>query len=457
MPARPRAVLWFRRDLRLDDHPALAATHAHGDVVPLFVVDPAFAAAGLPRRGFMASALQALDERIGGALVYRHGDPVDVVPAFAAEVGADVVIVTRDHGPYGHRRDAAVAARLAVDGRKLRGVGSNYAVDPGTVHKADRSSYSVFTPFSKAWLATGQPRWAERPATPRPAHVTWVGHPDVACDGPPAVEPHEIQLPEATEAAAHRQWQTFLADGLDQYDAQRNQPGLPGTSRLSPYLRWGVLHPLQLIDDLGTERPHQVFRSELAWREFYADVLFRRPDTAWRNLQEKMDAMPVDTDARARRRFAAWAEGRTGVPIVDAGMRQLLATGWMHNRVRMITASYLVKDLHLPWQWGARHFMVHLVDGDLASNQHGWQWTAGTGTDAAPYFRVFNPYGQSEKFDPDGHYLRRWVPELAGLDDRTIHDPGLLRPDGYPAPIVDHAAEREEALRRYRSLGGAAR
>jgi deoxyribodipyrimidine photo-lyase len=267
----------------------------------------------------------------------------------------------------------------------------------------------------------------------------------------------EADLPEASEAAAHRLWQSFLGDGLDHYDDRRNDPGVPGTSRLSPYLRWGVVHPLQLIDDLGTERSHEVFRSELAWRDFYADVLYRRPDTAWKNLQPKMDAMPVDTDARAKERFAAWCDGRTGFPIVDAGMRQLLATGWMHNRVRMITASFLVKDLHLPWQWGARHFMEHLVDGDLASNQHGWQWTAGTGTDAAPYFRVFNPYGQSEKFDPEGRYLRRWVPELADLDARTIHDPGMLRPDTYPAPIVDHAAEREEALRRYRSLGASAR
>ncbi|MFN8023585.1 MAG: deoxyribodipyrimidine photo-lyase [Acidimicrobiales bacterium] len=457
MTSRPRAVLWFRRDLRLDDHPALAAAHAHGDVVPLFVVDPAFAAAGLPRRAFMTAALQALDDRIGGALVYRHGDPADVVPAFAAEVGADVVIVSRDHGPYGHRRDAAVAARLAVDGRKLRGVGSNYAVDPGSVNKADGTSYAVFTPFSRAWLALGRPRWAETTPTPAPGTVTWVGHPDVACDGPPKAEAHDVQLPDATEAAAHRLWQSFLGDGLDRYDERRNLPGEPGTSRMSPYLRWGVVHPRQLLDDLGDERSHQVFRSELAWRDFYADVLYRRPDTAWQNLQPKMDAMPVDTDARARERFAAWCEGRTGVPIVDAGMRQLRATGWMHNRVRMITASYLVKDLHLPWQWGARHFMRWLVDGDLASNQHGWQWTAGTGTDAAPYFRVFNPYGQSEKFDPSGGYLRQWVPELAELDDRTIHDPGLQRPDGYPAPIVDHAAEREEALRRYRSLGAAGR
>jgi len=452
-----RSILWFRRDLRLDEHAALAAAHAYGDVVPLFVVDPAFVGSGAPRRTFMAAALQSLDDRMSGALVYRHGDPAAIVPAFADEVGADVVVVSRDFGPYGRRRDAAVAAALATAGRRLLGVGSPYAVEPGSVTKADGSPYAVFTPFSKAWLALGQPRWADRPSGPAAGDVSWVGAPDIACDGPPTAPVVDVVLPPPSEQAAHARWQEFLGDDLDAYDAQRNLPAVPGTSQLSPALRWGLLHPLQLIDDLGPSRAHTVFRSELAWREFYADVLFRRPETAWQNLHTKMDAMPVDTGARAKERFDAWTVGRTGYPIVDAGMRQLLATGWMHNRVRMITASFLVKDLHLPWQWGARHFMQHLVDGDLASNSHGWQWTAGTGTDAAPYFRVFNPTGQSQRFDPEGDYIRRWVPELAGLDRSTVHDPGLLRPDEYPAPIVTHAVEREEALRRYKSMTAGSR
>ncbi len=458
MSAGRRAVLWFRRDLRLDDLPALAAAHAHGDVVPLFVVDPAFARSGAPRRAYMTAALQALDDRMAGSLVYRHGDPTDIVPAVAAEVGADVVVVSKDFGSYGRRRDADVAQRLAADGRRLSGVGSPYAVDPGTVVKGDGNPYAVFTPFSKAWLAVGQPRWAEGRSTPRSSEVNWVGAPDIACDGPPAAPEVGVTLPPATEATSHGRWGEFLAEGLDHYDDRRNLPAVDGTSRLSPALRWGVVHPLQLIDDLGPTSSHEVFRSELAWRDFYADVLFRRPETAWQNLQSKMDAMPIDTDTRAMARFAAWSAGLTGYPIVDAGMRQLLATGWMHNRVRMIVASFLVKDLHLPWQWGARHFMQHLVDGDLASNSHGWQWAAGTGTDAAPYFRVFNPTAQSERFDPDGDYLRRWVPELADVHGRAVHSPdGLLRPASYPPPIVDHAAEREEALRRYKSLAPSSR
>lgn len=450
-----RCILWFRRDLRLVDHPALAAAAAHGEVVPLFVVDPRLvASSGRPRLAYLRAALQALTADLGGALVQRVGDPVDVVPAIAAELGADTVFVSRDFGPYGRRRDSAVAERLAVDGRALRGIGSPYVVDPTRVTKADGTPYAVFTPFSRAWLAVAAPtRWTPVDTTAA-SSVDWMGRPAVVGDAEVGGTPVDLLLPPVTEHDVHEQWDRFRHDGLDQYDARRDLPAVEGTSRLSAALRWGLVHPRTLIADLRPERAHDVFRSELVWREFYADVLFRRPETAWKNLQTSMDAMPVDTDARAQQRFKAWCAGRTGYPIVDAGMRQLLATGWMHNRVRMIVASFLVKDLHLPWQWGARHFMDHLVDGDLASNNHGWQWAAGTGTDAAPYFRVFNPTSQSERFDPSGDYIRRWVPELADVSGAAVHRPGLLCPDGYPQPIVDHAAERDEALRRYRSLRG---
>jgi deoxyribodipyrimidine photo-lyase len=200
------------------------------------------------------------------------------------------------------------------------------------------------------------------------------------------------------------------------------------------------VHPRQLLADLEPSAGADTFASELAWREFYADVLFRRPDTGGANLNQRMNAMPVDTDSAAQRRFERWAAGTTGYPIIDAGMRQLLATGWMHNRVRMLVASFLVKDLHLPWQWGARHFMRHLIDGDLASNSHGWQWCAGTGTDASPYFRIFNPTTQAERFDPDGEYVHQWV-----------------NPSELPPPMVDHAVERDEALHRYRQVTAGSR
>jgi deoxyribodipyrimidine photo-lyase len=264
--------------------------------------------------------------------------------------------------------------------------------------------------------------------------------------------PPQPWLPAAGEVAAHERFDEFVAAGMRQYDERRDQPAVDGTSRLSAALRWGHLHPVRVLAATGPDRGSEVFASEICWREFYADVLYRDPSSSWQNLNQQMNAMPIDTDAAALRKFHRWADGTTGFPIVDAGMRQLLATGWMHNRVRMIVASFLVKDLHLPWQWGARHFMQHLLDGDLASNSHGWQWTAGTGTDAAPYFRVFNPTSQGQRFDPDGEYVRRWVRELAHIDGAAVHTPApLLAPD-YPSPMVDHSAERDEALARYRSI-----
>ena len=442
--------MWFRRDLRLADLPALHAAAAEGRVVPLFVVDPAFERSGAPRRAFMAAALNSLDNSMHRSLVYRHGDPATVVPALAAEVGASAVFVSRDHGNYGRRRDAAVAEALRSVDVKFVGVGSSYAVPPGTVNKGDGTAYRVFTPFSKVWRAVG---WDAPLGAPE---VEWHGAPAIRGDGPPATPAVDTLLPLATETEALDRWTEYLPD-VQHYADRRDLPGVDGTSRLSAALRWGLVHPRQLLADLGPERGHTVFGNELAWREFYADVLFRAPHSAWQNLEPKMDAMVVDTDAAAVARFERWVSGTTGFPIIDAGMRQLLATGWMHNRVRMLVASFLVKDLHLPWQWGARHFMRHLVDGDLASNQHGWQWTAGTGTDAAPYFRIFNPTTQALRFDAEGNYVRRWVPELAGLAGAAIHEPGLRRPDGYPAPMVDHGVERDVALARYQHVTAGSR
>jgi deoxyribodipyrimidine photo-lyase len=430
----PPTVMWFRRDLRTWHHAALAAAAAEGPVVPLFVVDPRFVeAAGPNRAAFLAGALAALHEATDGTLVVQYGDPTTVVPRVADELGARTVHVSRDAGPYGRARDSVVADRLRAGGRHLVGTGTPYLVAPGTVTKADGTPYAVFTPFSKVWrehLAS-----ASRP--PESIDVAWEG---ALGDPLPAATPTASTLPEPTPLAASKRWRAFRRDGLDEYHERRDLPAVEGTSRMSAHLKWGTVHPAQLLDDLDPSGDaHRVFLAELAWREFYADVLMRRPETAWQNLDRRMDAMPVDTDAAAVRRFDRWRTGTTGFAIVDAGMRELRATGWMHNRVRMIVASFLVKDLHLPWQWGARHFMTHLVDGDLSSNSHGWQWAAGTGTDAAPYFRVFNPAAQQARYDPDGEYVARWVPELGT--------------SGYPAPMVDHAAERLDALERYRTVG----
>ena len=428
--------MWFRRDLRLTDHPALLAAGADGaEVVPAFVVDPAFADAGAPRLAYLHDCLSALDadlrERWGAGLVVRHGDPDVEIPRLAADIDADTVFVSRDYAPYGRRRDAAVADALRSDERMLKGVGSPYAVSPGSVRKGDGDPYAVFTPFSKVWRQVG---WDAPFGSDDDLRVV---DGDAASDGLPDRPDPGCELPPAGEAAALDQWREFRHDALGDYPDDRDRPAIDGTSRLSPALKWGTIHPRTLLADLDASgagsAAHTVFSSELAWREFYADVLFERPRTAWENLNPKMDAMPVDTDAAARDRFDRWAAGETGFGIVDAGMRQLASTGWMHNRVRMIVASFLVKDLHLPWQWGARWFLEHLIDGDLASNNHGWQWAAGTGTDAAPYFRVFNPQLQQERYDPDGAYVDRWVPEPV-------------------EPMLDHKAEREEALRRLSTL-----
>ena len=452
-----RAIMWFRRDLRLTDNSAvLAALAEHSDVIPVFVIDPHLMKnAGAPRVAYMCDALAALNASMGGALVFRHGDPVDVIVELAKELDAADVYIARDFAPYGRRRDIEIAERLVSQGKRLRGVGSPYAVAPGRVMKDDGTSYSVFTPFSKRWLALG---WDGPQAAPRDPQ--WLGVPVVRSDGAPLRPEIDFVLPPHDEESVHDQWNEFRlrgAEGLDGYVERRNEPGVAGSSRLSAALRWGIVHPRQLIADLLPDRSHDVFRSELAWREFYADVLFRFPDTGWRNLNRKLDGLVNDSGPIAEARFAAWCRGETGYPIVDAGMRELVQTGWMHNRVRMIVASFLVKDLHLPWQWGARFFMKHLVDGDLASNAHGWQWTAGTGTDASPYFRVFNPILQGERYDAAGDYVRRFVPELAGLSAAVIHAPfdskrkGSGVPLGYVAPIVDHGVERDEALARYKA------
>jgi deoxyribodipyrimidine photo-lyase len=454
------SIVWFRRDLRVSDQPVfLAAADAAGDALGVFVLDDVLLnASGPVRRTYLYRSLRDLDEQLGGRLLVVRGDPVDVLPRLAKAVDAGSVHVAADYGPYGTRRDEAVAAALGETG--FVRTGSPYAVAPGRVTKADGEPYRVFTPFRRAWTQHG---W-RAPAETGAGTLTWLDPSDK--DGGPrrvAIPDDEklgAELPEAGEQAAAKRWREFLDGPVDDYGSERNRPDRPGTSRMSVYLRWGQIHPRTMLADLARKRSESAdtYRTELAWRDFYADVLHQRPDSARRNYDKRFDALPVADGKEARQAFEAWCAGRTGYPIVDAGMRQLLAEGWMHNRVRMIVASFLVKDLHLPWWWGARHFMAHLVDGDLASNQHGWQWTAGTGTDAAPYFRVFNPTTQGERFDPDGDYVRRYVPELRDVPGRKVHQPEKLPdgvPDGYPEPMVDHAAERREALARYDAVKNA--
>lgn len=438
--------MWFRRDLRMHDMPPfLDAAAADGQVLACYVLDPRLSASSGHRRlRYLYDALRELRDGLGGRLYVTRGRPESRIPALVRAVGATAVHVSADFSPFGVRRDAAV--RDALGPVPLVASGSPYLVSPGRVTKGDGSPYKVFTPYFRAWLDHG---W-RAPATTGPATARWIDPADVPGGAGIPGGGAELEMA-AGERAARQQWRAFVRDGLAGYAADRDRPDLDASSRMAAHLKFGTIHPRTMAADLdgGADGPRAYLR-ELAFRDFYASVLHAWPDSAWWNFDRRFDAIRVDEDDAARHLFEAWKAGATGYPIVDAGMRQLARTGFMHNRVRMIVASFLVKDLHLPWQWGARWFLDQLVDGDMASNQHGWQWCAGSGTDAAPYFRVFNPTAQGARFDPAGDYVRRWVPELAGVDD--VHDLGGDRPAGYPAPIVDHGCERAEALRRYSAI-----
>ncbi|MBD8505805.1 deoxyribodipyrimidine photo-lyase [Hoyosella sp. G463] len=445
--ATENTIVWFRRDLRLVDLPTLlAAADSARNALAVFVLDPALIKpSGVRRRTALIACLNSLDEALDGRLLVVRGNPVEIIPDLARRIEATQVHISSDHGPYGTRRDAAVEQHIP-----LVRTGSPFAIAPGRIVKDDGTAYRVFTPFYKRWLDHGWRAPASTSASTNswidPAAVTGVERAELPANVKPVCP--------VGEHAAREQWDEYLANGVDQYKEHRDRPDLDDTTRMSVHLKWGTIHPRTMLADLRDHDSDSAreLRRQLAWRDFYADVLAREPRSARHNLNPDFDRMPISTDTpEAQVLLAAWKAGRTGYPIVDAGMRQLLHEGWMHNRVRMIVASFLVKDLHLPWWWGARFFMRHLVDGDLPANQHGWQWVAGSGTDAAPYFRIFNPITQGQRYDPQGDYVRRWVPELREIPGKEVHTVGQrgIEVPGYPAPIVDHAVERREALARY--------
>ncbi len=441
--------MWFRRDLRLGDNPALnSALNAdraerNTGVLPVFVLDPVlWDGAGEVRKAYLLESLRSLNSSLDGCLHIRVGNPSQVIPELARSANASSVHIAEDFGPYGRKRDGKVAEALGAI--PLIPTGSAYAISPGRVTKSDGQSYRVFTPFYRAWLEHGWPRPAPAPSE---RFITLDGSEPLPTHATP---PDELSLPPAGEASAWRQWTRFQDTELAQYASQRDRPDLAATSGLSHHLRWGEIHPRSLLAELSPA--DEVFRKELCWREFYADVLFQAPDSGRLSLDRRFDAMRWAAGESAELMFEHWRSGTTGYPLVDAGMRQLLSEGWMHNRVRMVTASFLVKDLHLPWQRGAAWFMTQLRDADLASNSHGWQWAAGCGTDASPFYRVFNPVLQGLKFDPEGDYVRRYVPELRHLSGTKAHEPWKLDNGydrGYSPRLVDHAAQRIVALEDY--------
>lgn len=448
------SVFWFRRDLRLQDNEALAAAFSEsGGVAGLYMLDKSeYANLEGIRQHSLSESLRALSNDMSGLLHVVESNSIESfakeLHSACVEVGTTQVFATESFDPKGISEQQDVAKILESKGISLLLVGSAYAVKPGTVRKPDGTNYRVYTPFFKAWvgLADISPKKLKK-------DLAWLKiSKSTAIPTPTEESPFKVI---AGEAFALRTFERFKQRALDDYDQMRNRADLSGTSHLSHALAHGEIHPRTLLAELGDSPAHEVFRKEIAWREFYSDVLFHYPHTVDDYYEPRFKKLRYDTGSAANARFEAWCKGETGFPMVDAGMRQLLAEGWMHNRVRMIVASFLVKDLHLEWTLGADHFEKHLSDFDPASNSHGWQWTAGCGTDASPYYRIFNPILQGLKFDPNGDYVRKYVPELKHLEGSAAHEPWEVfdgYSGGYPEQIVDHSAERNESLARLEEL-----
>ena len=443
-------AFWFRRDRRLIDNEALtlAVREAKTQGTELFCfyvkqeqeIRPAEFEPSPLRLASLDSSLGALDEQLGGRLGLAETWTQAVTSLHGA--GVQKVFAMRTFDPAGVYAEERMSVLLAERGISLELHGSGYAVSPGTVCKDDGTPLRIYTPFFRRWAQVDP-----RPSLPKPDFVpakTAFPSPASSIDGGGL-------FVEAGESAAVHTANRFFKHRIQNYADSRNRADLGGTSHLSHALSHGEIHPRTLLQLIPKGQGGEVFQKELAWREFYADVLFHNPQSLWGYLDKRFELMRYDQGELAEQRFLAWQLGETGYPIVDAGMRQLRTTGWMHNRVRMITASFLVKDLHMEWTRGAAWFESQLTDFDPASNAHGWQWTAGCGTDASPYFRVFNPVLQGLKFDPNGDYVRKYIPELEHLQGKDVHQPWLVHDGlsrGYQAPIVDHAVERLESLRR---------
>jgi deoxyribodipyrimidine photo-lyase len=455
----PVSIWWIRRDLRLEDNPALALASQAGSVIPVFILDDHLLTKNAPRRqNFLFQGLKSLDQdlrRAGSRLIVRRGDPPEQFTRLVAETHADFIFAGEDYTPYARRRDAKVSEQLPL--RLVPGLSLH---PPAAVLKNDGTPYTVFTPFKRKWM-TLPLSWQSIPAQ----SVIW--HPATALES--------LSIPElvgddhfpAGEAEARMRLKRFVRENMEGYSLNRDLMAMNGTSLLSPYLHLGMISPAKVFAAVfeGIEQAAsanakasaETWLSELIWREFYISILFHFPNVAREAFRPALRSMQWNEPGNE---FAAWQAGLTGYPIVDAGMRQLTQTGWMHNRARMITASFLVKDLLINWQLGEQWFMEHLIDGDTASNNGGWQWVAGTGTDAAPYFRIFNPVIQSQRFDPDGIFIRSWVPELSNVPTEFIHAPWKMPNSlqiktgcriglNYPAPIVDHEDVKLRAMRTY--------
>lgn len=458
------AIWWIRRDLRLAGNPSLSAAFQNAEqIIPLFIVDPVLVNSkrvGEKRLEFLWGGLQSLDNSLrerGSYLVVRKGIPAAVLTEVIDETGAEKIFAQGDYTPFALRRDKRIRDKLP-----LKFIGSSGLAHPGEILKNDGSPYTVFTPYKKKWMAEKFPLSNELITAPEKIAT------------PQSIKSEKLEYGTHTrsgnsfkpgESEARRLLDLFTnSNSIFEYYRLRNRMDLPGTSQLSPYLRFGMLSPqlafqkaadiLDTTEDKGGIQGVETWVSELIWREFYLSILYHFPEVMEHSFRENLRHIEwVNNEWE----FEKWCRGETGFPVVDAGMRQMVKTGWMHNRARMISASFLVKDLLVDWRWGELFFMQHLVDGDSAANNGGWQWTAGTGTDAAPYFRIFNPVTQGEKFDPLGNYVRRWVPELQQVPEAYIHKPWEMPQElqkqagcrigiDYPEPIIDHQYARQRTL-----------
>jgi len=453
------AIWWIRRDLRLSDNPTLHTALTQGNVLPLFIFDPVlFQAASARRLSFIVNGLRILDKNLqkrGGRLILRTGPPEQVLHVLFKKSHAKTIYAEEDFTPYARRRDGKIARLLPLE--LIQGQVIHH---PLAVRKENGKPYTVFTPFSKTWKALLPDNFDPLPAPER------IPFPEISLQSDPFPPAKELLCFPPGELEALQRLETFTATpgspAIFSYASGRNMLDQQGTSQLSPFFHTGMLSIRQAVSAAkksasgaaGQEQREgaDTWINELIWREFYISILFHYPRVLRGNFRKKYDNLAWNNNPSD---LEAWKQGKTGYPIVDAAMRQLRETGWMHNRARMITSSFLVKDLLIDWRHGEAWFMQQLLDADLAANNGGWQWTAGTGTDAAPYFRIFNPILQSKKFDPQGNYIRRWVPELAHLQSKTIHEPWTAesQKDYYPPPIVDHKQARERTLQAFKTAG----
>ena len=463
------AIWWIRRDLRLSDNQALsAALRYSGGVLPVFILDPSLISSrycGQKRLSFLFDGLRILDASLrerGSYLILRSGNPAFILKQLLQQTGSDAIYAEEDYSPYAVSRDRPIVESLPLT--LFPGLTVHH---PKDILKPNRTPYTVFTPFKNAWQARGR----NGQLLPAPRQIpTPLG---ISSEAIPVGDPNlKGRLFSAGEVEAQHRLETFF-DGQDAfvftYQENRNRLDFEETSMLSPYLRFGMLSARQAVNaawqaevrawDQSSHRGIETWLNELIWREFFQSILYHFPEVRSGSFRPEMSRIRWINDEAD---FSAWKYGQTGYPVVDAAMRQLAQEGWIHNRARMIVASFLTKDLLIDWRWGECHFMQHLVDGDPAANNGGWQWVAGTGTDAAPYFRIFNPVFQGMKSDPQGTYVRRWIPELSTVPDEFIHNPwkmpvemqrsaGCIIGIDYPTPIVDHAAARLRGLAAYSS------